>query len=655
MQMYAKTKSKIMLGTCPETSRSWKGRENPFRRCFRTKAGSAPDIGQPAVFLRHSKLNIFSIISLLGGLAMFLYGMEIMSEGLKNASGAALKKVLEKVTSNAFFGVLTGTLVTAIIQSSTATIVITVGLITAGILNLRQAVCIVLGANIGTTVTAQIIRLMDIDSGGNWALELCKPSTLAPLAMFVAIILMMFVKRGNSKSVGEIFAGFAVLFTGLMSMTAAVEPLSDSPAFAEALGRFAQIPALGIVMGMVFTMIVQSSSAMVGMLQALSVTGAMSFNLVYPMIMGINLGTCVTTAMVCSIGSSKDAKRTGIAHIVFNVSGTILFIILMTVLKACGALPELWDKMCSSGDIANFQTIFNLVTAIILLPFTGLLVKLTYVFIKPDKDVAKDDYAALHTLDEKLMVVPSMAIAECTNAIGVMGRLTHQNFADSIAQLSAYSDEATVSIDTREERIDEFTDTAENFLVNLSKNVVDDDQNEIVNILMQTVTDFERIGDYATNINEFAERIHREKVVFSDRAKEELHSIFRAVSEIIDMATMAFEQNDEELARRIEPLEETIDDMVQYLRDSHIERLKSGRCTVSAGIIFLETLTYLERASDQCSSVGVLILSRNNEEIRKNHHEYLRELHKETDPAYSEELHRRRDEYLVPLIKKESR
>ena len=595
-------------------------------------------------------MDIFSIIMLFGGLAMFLYGMEVMSDGLKNASGNALKRVLEKVTSNVVMGVLTGTLVTAVIQSSTATIVIAVGLITAGILNLKQAISIVLGANIGTTVTAQIIRLMDIDAGGNMLLKFFKPDTLAPIALVAGIILIMFVKKSNSKPLGEIFAGFGVLFTGLMNMTAAVEPLSESQMFVDILGGFSDMPLLGIIAGLVLTMIVQSSSAMVGMLQALSVTGVMTMNLVYPIIMGINLGTCVTTAMICSVGSSKDAKRTGIAHIVFNVVGTILFTIAMEILKALGFMPDFWSKVVNSGDIANFQTVFNLITAVVLIPFTGLLVKLTYVLVKPDKETEQtDDYAAFHSLDEKLYVVPQIAISEATAAIGVMGKIAHQNFRDSITQLDAYSEEVSVGIGIREEKLDEFTDTVENFLVGLAKTVQSDEQSEDINILVQTTTDFERIGDYADNINEFAERIKKEQVTFSEMALEELAILFSAVSDIIDLAVAAFVDNDDEKARQVEPLEEVIDDMVQYLRDSHIDRLKSGECTISAGIVYLETLTYLERASDQCSSVAVLQLSKNNPKIRENHHDYIRELHKEVDEAYVSALRARREQYLKPM------
>ncbi|MBR6501791.1 MAG: Na/Pi cotransporter family protein, partial [Firmicutes bacterium] len=295
---------------------------------------------------------VLILIRLLGGLAMFLYGMEIMGDGLKQSSGDALKNFLGKLTQNTVLGVLTGALVTAIIQSSTATIVLTVGLIGAGILNLRQAVSIVMGANIGTTVTAQIIRLMDIEAGGNSILVFFKPDTLAPVALIIGIIFIMFIKKEATKNTGMIAMGFGVLFTGLMSMTAAVDPLAESPVFVDVIQRFSNMPMLGIIIGLVTTVIVQSSSAMVGILQALSSTGVITFELVYPMIMGINLGTCVTTAMVCSIGSSKDAKRTGAVHIIFNCIGTVLFMIAMTALRAMGYFPGLWESVSNSGDIA---------------------------------------------------------------------------------------------------------------------------------------------------------------------------------------------------------------------------------------------------------------------------------------------------------------
>ena len=362
---------------------------------------------------------IMMAVKLLGGLAMFLYGMEIMGDGLKQGSGTALKNVLGKLTHNVVLGVLTGALVTAVIQSSTATIVLTVGLIGAGILNLKQAVSIVMGANIGTTVTAQIIRLMDIESGSGSILAFFKPDFLAPVALIFGIILIMFVKKESLKTPGMIAMGFGILFIGLMSMTDAVDPLSSSPAFASVLSYFSDMPVIGIFTGLILTVIVQSSSAMVGILQALSSTGAMTFELVYPIIMGINLGTCVTTAMVCSIGSSKDAKRTGVVHIVFNTVGTILFMIVMTIIRAAGGFPELWESTVNSGGIANFQTIFNLLTAVALIPFTSALVWIACKCVKEDEDPVTV-YPELAALDRKLMGVPAVALGGVTKVAAHM-------------------------------------------------------------------------------------------------------------------------------------------------------------------------------------------------------------------------------------------
>jgi len=380
---------------------------------------------------------VLTLIKMLGGLAMFLYGMEIMGDGLKQSSGDALKNFLGKLTHNTVMGVITGALVTAIIQSSTATIVLTVGLIGAGILNLRQAVSIVMGANIGTTVTAQIIRLMDIDDGGGSILTFFKPDTLAPVALILGIICIMFLKRESTKNVGMIAMGFGVLFTGLLSMTDAVEPLAESQMFVDAIQRFSDMPMLGIVVGLVTTVIVQSSSAMVGILQALSSTGVITFELVYPMIMGINLGTCVTTAMVCSIGSSKDAKRTGVVHIVFNCIGTVLFMIAMTILRSMGYFPGLWESVSNSGDIANFQTVFNLMTAVVLIPFTSILVKIACSIVKED-EVEEDLYPELAALDVKLMISPAVALGEVKKAVTAMAKAARDNLGLSLEQFKEY-------------------------------------------------------------------------------------------------------------------------------------------------------------------------------------------------------------------------
>ena len=595
-------------------------------------------------------MDIFSVIRLLGGLAMFLYGMEIMGDGLKNLSGSALKSVLGKATQNVVMGVITGMLVTAVIQSSTATIVLTVGLISAGILDLKQAVSIVMGANIGTTITAQIIRLMDIDSSGSMILEFFKPDTLAPVAMVVGIILIMFVKSPKSKTPGEIAIGFGVLFSGLLNMTAAVDPLAESDTFMNLMERFSDNPFLAICAGLIITVIVQSSSATVGMIQAISVTGAMSFNLIYPMIMGINLGTCVTTAMVCSIGSSKDAKRTGIVHIVFNVLGTIFFMVVMSLIKWAGGFPGLWESVVNSGDIANFQTIFNLVTAVVLVPFSGLLVKISLKIIKPEASDA-EDRADLSVPDEKLYQVPAMALDESNKAITHMGEVALKNLKRSCRLVEKFDEGRVTVIGENEDNLDMFTDSMDSYLVNLAGYVETDHDNQHINILMQTSTNFERVGDHAINIMEVAQKINAEKLELSEIAVKELNIVEQAVLEITEITVEAFRNLDSAMARNIEPLEEVIDDMVVKLKDRHVGRLKNGQCTTATGMAFVDLITNLERVADQCSNIALLIMGYNDSSIIGNYHGYLKELHKGGEVTYDAELSRRRDQYLNQLNK----
>ena len=591
-----------------------------------------------------------AIIQLLGGLAMFLYGIELMGDGLKNSSGAALKRVLEKVTGNVVMGVLTGALVTAVIQSSTATIVLTVALIGAGVLTLKQAVSIVMGANIGTTVTAQIIRLGSIESDGSFLLWLFDTDTLAPIALVIGIILLMFVKSKSSKPIGDICIGFGVLFVGPNLMTDGVKPLIGTDAFTSFVG-FLGNPLFGIAFGLILTVIVQSSSATVGMLQTVaSVPGSgITFAMAYPVIMGINLGTCVTTAMVCSIGSSKDAKRTGVVHIAFNTIGTVLFMIAMTILQKLAVFgAEYWVRTVDSGTIANFQTVFNLLTAVVLIPFNGWLVKLSTMIVKEDKPT-EDKHPELHTLDEKLYISPAVAIAETVKAVAAAGTLAKENFEKACKVLHKYDPVLVSQINEDENYIDEFTDHADRFLIGLSKAVETEWDDRQVDMLMQTIPSFERVGDYATNLVELAERLQTENTTLSDMAKRELGIICSAVNEILSITVDAFGTGDNEAAKAIEPLEETIDDMVMILKDRHTKRLKSGACSIGSGLVFMEALTHLERVSDHCSSIAVMMLARNNEAILQNHYDYLREIHAGNDVAYLSERERRREQYIKPL------
>ena len=595
-----------------------------------------------------------AIISLLGGLAMFLYGIEVMGDGLKNSSGETLKRVLEKVTGNVVMGVLTGALVTAVIQSSTATIVLTVALIGAGVLNLKQAVSIVMGANIGTTITAQIIRLSDIEAGDNWFLWLFDTDTLAPIALVIGIVLLMFIKTKKSKPIGDIAIGFGVLFVGLNLMTEGVKPLIGSSAF-EAFLQFFNNPFLGILFGLVLTVIVQSSSATVGMLQTVaSATAAaggatISFAMAYPIIMGINLGTCVTTAMVCSIGSSKDARRTGVVHIAFNTIGTILFLTVMSDMQHYTVFgSDFWYKTVDSGGIANFQTIFNLVTAVALIPFTNLLVKLSLLIVKEEKQKAPK-HPELLTLDEKLYISPAVAVVEATKAVAAMGALAKENFGKACRMLHKLDDAVVTQINEDEDCLDQFSDSTNRFLIGLSKAVETEYDDRQVDMLLQTVPNFERIGDYATDIVELAQRMEAANTAFSETAKRELDLVCTAVNEILQITVDAMTNDDNEKAKTIEPLEETIDDMIMILRDRHTKRLKAGSCSVESGLVFMETLVHLERASDQCSSIAVMMLARRNEYILQNHYDYLREIHAGNDESFNKARAARREQYIKPL------
>ena len=596
---------------------------------------------------------------LLGGLAMFLYGIEVMGDGLKNSSGAALKRILEKVTGNVILGVLTGALVTAVIQSSTATIVLTVALIGAGVLNLKQATSIVMGANIGTTITAQIIRLGSIDAGENWFLWVFDTDTLAPVALIIGIILLMFIKKKSAKPIGDICIGFGVLFIGLNLMTDGVKPLIGTSVF-ESFLVFLSNPFFGILFGLVLTVIVQSSSATVGMLQTVAAatlaaaaenpdTVVITFSMAYPVILGINIGTCVTTAMVCSIGTSKDAKRTGVVHIAFNVIGSVVFMIAMLIMERFQVFgADFWNSPVNSGGIANFQTVFNLITAVMLVPFAGLLVKLATWVVREDKQMPHR-HPELHALDERLYISPAVAVAEALKAVSAMAEIAKNNFNKGCDQLIAYDEAVVAEMEADEDCLDQFADRSDRFLIGLSKVVETESDDRQVDMLLQIVPNFERIGDYATNLVELGQRMKAENTAFSEMAQKELDIICSAVNEILDITVTAFANNDNEAAKAIEPLEEVIDDMVMILRDRHTKRLKSGACSVDTGLVFMETLTYMERASDQCSSIAVMMMARDNETILHNHYDYLREIHAGNDAAYAAEKERRRQQYIQPL------
>jgi len=476
--------------------------------------------------------------------------------------------------------------------------------------------------------------------------------TLAPIALLIGIILIMFVKTSKTKTVGDICIGFGILFVGLMNMTGAVKGFASNPAFMEFLADFSSVPILGILAGLVLTVIVQSSSATVAMLQSLSATGALNFAGVYPIVMGINIGTCIVTAFYCFVGASvRDSKRTGVVHVAFNTIGTVIFMIAMSIMQYFNVFgAAFWTMTVDSTVIATFQTLFNLITTVLLLPLTNQLVKFSTFVVKKQKHDAIL-HPELLTLDEKLYISPAVALSEATKAVGAMGVIAKANFAKGCDQLLNYDAAGVAAINDSEECLDRFADNSDRFLIGLSKVVESTGEDRQVDMLMQSVPNFERIGDYATNLVELSQKLNAAGARFSDLAVKELGIISSAVCEILEITVDAFTTDDNEKAKQIEPLEEVIDDMVMILKDRHTKRLKSGACNVDSGLIFMEALTYLERASDQCSSIAVMMMARNNEAILQNHYEYLREVHSGNDAAYLAAKDQRRMQYVQPLLK----
>lgn len=575
-------------------------------------------------------MDIFMIISLAGGLALFLYGMSMLGSGLEKLSGGRMERTLEKLTKNVFMSVLLGALVTAAIQSSSATTVIVVGLVNAGILKLKPAVGVIMGANIGTTVTAQILRLGDLESDPNVNIfmRFLAPKTLAPLVAIIGILLFMISKRTKVKEFGQMFIGFGILFTGMQAMESAVSPLSTNPSFMQ-LFRSLSNPIIGVLIGAGVTALIQSSAASIGILQALSSTGAITFSAAFPIIMGQNIGTCITP-ILSSIGANKNAKRAASVHLYFNVIGTTLFLIgVYTFQHFIGF--SFWDEAINKGGIANFHTLFNIIVTIVLIPFSGLLAKLAELTIRDGKQGAEDDLGidstALAKLDERFLISPSLAVAQCEIVVANMGKLAKSNFGKTIKLFSKYDAKLAERIREREDAIDKMEDKVNNYLVKLTDRELTDQESKQVTHLLRVVSEFERVGDYSINLMECAEMLRDKEVSFSEKAMRELYAITDAVQEIIDMSLTAFENNDVELSKKIEPLEETIDTMEDTLKFRHIQRLKNGHCTIDAGVVFLEALTNIERISDHCSNIAVYIIGMNYDKESLNRHDYIKRMH----------------------------
>lgn len=560
-------------------------------------------------------MDIFSVFTLLGGLAIFLFGMNVMGEGLEKRSGDKLKSILEHLTSSPFKGLLLGAGVTAIIQSSSATTVMVVGFVNSGIMKLSQSIGVIMGANIGTTVTAWILSLSGIQ-GDNFFIQLLKPSSFAPVLAFIGIIFVMFSKSENAKTTGTIFLGFTVLMTGMDMMSAAVTPLATNPDFANLLLLFSN-PILGILTGALLTAIIQSSSASVGILQALSITGSITFANAVPIILGQNIGTTVT-ALLSSIGTNKNARRTAVIHLCFNVIGSVCFLILFYGIQATIGFPFINDPINAAG-IAAVHTIFNVVSTLILFPFTKWLEKLAYVIIKDDGPSGKKEKISL--LDERLLATPSVAIARAKDVTDHMAALARDSVLSAMSLIKDYNAEKILEIRENEETVDMYEDKLGTYLVKLSRESLSlEDSHEISNLL-HSIGDFERMSDHAVNLSEVADEIHSKKITFSSDCIKEIQVISQAVAEILKLTTEAFTKEDLEIAKQIEPLEQLVDRLKNKMKNRHIQRVRKNECSIETGFVFSDLLTNYERVADHCSNVAVCLIEVANDSFET--HEYL--------------------------------
>lgn len=581
-------------------------------------------------------MDIFSLITLFGGLALFLYGMSLMSQGLEKLAGGKLEGILKKMTSNPLKSLLLGVGITAVIQSSSAVTVMLVGLVNSGIMQLSGTVGVIMGSNIGTTVTAWILSLIGIESDNIWV-KLLKPDSFSPILALIGVILMMSAKTSKKKDIGSIMVGFAILMYGMNFMSDSVSPLKDMPEFTSMLTAFTN-PILGIMTGLILTAIIQSSSASVGILQALSLTGSISYGMAIPIIMGQNIGTCVT-ALISSIGVSKNAKRVSVIHISFNIIGTAIF---MTAYMIAFYVVELKfvDESITPVGIAVVHSIFNITTTLILLPFSKQLVKIAEGTIRtePEKEIA--------FLDERLLNTPSIAVGECSQITSEMGRVAEKSILEAMELLFDYDEKKAAGVKALEGEVDIFEDRIGAFLVKLSGYDLSDADNRQVSRMLHTIGDFERISDHAVNIMEAARELNEKKLDLSEGGRHELKVATAAIKEIMRLAMGAFDKNDLELAYHVEPLEEVMDNLVEEIKRNHITRLQSGECTIQQGFVFSDILTNYERVSDHCSNIGVAVIEGANDESF-DAHEYLDKLKTMEDASFKAMFKEYRKKYAI--------
>lgn len=589
-------------------------------------------------------MDFFSVLTLFGGLALFLYGMQVMGDGLEKVSGGKLEKILENLTSNPIKAVLLGAAVTAVIQSSSATTVMVVGFVNSGIMQLSQAVGVIMGANIGTTVTSWILSLAGIESS-NFFIQLLKPTSFSPILAMIGVVFVVFMKNPKKKDIGTILLGFAVLMFGMDAMSGAVKPLADVPEFTNLLLKFSN-PLLGVLAGTLLTAVIQSSSASVGILQALCMTGAVQYGAALPIIMGQNIGTCVT-ALLSAIGANKNAKRAAMVHLYFNIIGTAVFMSVFYLVHAAVDLPFMTEAANPAG-IAVIHSSFNITATCILLPFSRMLEKLATLTIRDKKEesVVSEEDQEFMILESRFLEKPGFAMEQSKNAARKMAEESHSALNLAFRLVDEFKEETAKRVETIESKVDRYEDELGTYLVKLNHKDLSLEDSKSLSIMLHCIGDFERISDHALNIMEAAQEMYNKKARFSRQAVEELHVLENAVEDIVETAYMVFSKQDVKLAEAIEPLEEVIDELSKELKRRHVQRLRAGACTIEMGFILSDITTSLERIADHCSNIGVCV-TQVREDLYDTH-SHLDDMKSTPGDKFFRDLESVRKRYILP-------
>lgn len=588
-------------------------------------------------------MDIFAFLTMIGGLAMFLYGMNAMGDGLAKLSGGKLEQILEKLTSKRIMAVLLGVAVTAVIQSSSATTVMVVGFVNSGIMKLTQAVGIIMGANVGTTVTSWLLSLTSIEGSG-FVLQLLKPSSFAPVFAIIGIIMTMTAKDNKKRDIGNIFVGFAILMFGMETMSDAVKPLAENESFTGILTAFSN-PVLGMIAGMLLTAVIQSSSASVGILQALCVTGVVGYKTAIPIIMGQNIGTCVT-AIISSIGANRNAKRASMIHLYFNLIGTILFMVVFYGIQAVAGDFAFMNEPANAAGIAMVHSLFNIGCLIVLYPFGNQLVRLAEITIPDradDKQQEPDEFARL---DERFLEKPAFAMELCRSAAVRMAQEAEASLFLALDNLKSYSEEGITQIEKMEQNVDHYEDVLGTYLVKLNNCDLSHNDSQTLSILLHCIGNFERISDHACNITDSAVQMHKNKQTFSKKAMEEIEVISAALHDIVTETVQAFAENNLEKARKIEPFEQVIDSISLEMKQRHVKRLRKGKCTIELGLLLEDIITNFERISDHCSNIAVCMIRVREDGF--NTHEYLDVVKEERAPWFEKAYYALMEKYELP-------